>query len=64
MVNRTHILCAVDIFRNISGRQAISPVAKFHHVLGRGFMIQRVIMIFIKCLSQSESTLLHESILL
>ena len=42
-------------------RQAISPVVKFHHVLGRGFMIQRVIMIFIK--SQSESTILHESII-
>ena len=38
-------------FWNITHRQAISPVAKFNHVLGRGFMIQQVILIFIKCLS-------------
>ena len=31
-----HKFCAVDIFWNITYRQAISPVAKFHHVLGRG----------------------------
>ena len=46
-----HKFCAVDIFFNITRRQALAPVAKSHHVLGRGFMIQRVILIFIKCLS-------------
>ena len=40
---------------NITRRQAISPVAKFHHVLGRGFKIQLL------TLSQSESTILHAS---
>ena len=60
-----HKFCAVDIFWNISRRLAISPVAKFCHVLGRGLMTQRVILIFIKCLSgQSESTILHESIII
>ena len=39
-----HRFCAVDIFNNITRRQAISPVAKFNHMLGRGFMIQRVIL--------------------
>ena len=29
-----HKFCAVDIFRNITRRQVISHVAKFHHVLG------------------------------
>ena len=37
----------MDIFWNIILCQAISPVAKFHLVLGRGFMIQRLIMILI-----------------
>ena len=46
-----HKFCAVDIFWNITQRQAMSPVAKFRYVLGHGFMIQRVILIFIKCLS-------------
>ena len=34
-----HKFCAVDIFWNITRHQAISPVAKFQYVLGRGFMI-------------------------
>ena len=42
-----HKFGAVDFFWNITRRQAILPVTKFHHVLGRGFMIQRVILIFI-----------------
>ena len=46
-------------FFNITRRQAILPVAKFHHVLGRGFMIQRVILIFIKCLSANQNQLLY-----
>ena len=41
-----HKFCAVDNFWNFTRRQAISPVAKFHHVLGRGFMIPRVILLF------------------
>ena len=50
---------------NITSHQATSPVAKFHHVLGRGFMIQRVKLNFYHMfLSQSESTFLHESIIL
>ena len=40
-------------FWNITRRHAISPVAKFHHVLGRDFVIQLVILIFIKCLKIS-----------
>ena len=31
-----HKFCSVDIFWNITRHQAISPVAKFHHLLGRG----------------------------
>ena len=54
-----HKFCAVDIFWNITRRQAISPVAKFHHVLGRGFIIQRVILIFIKRLSANHCLLVH-----
>ena len=38
-------------FWNITRGQAISPVAKFHHVEGCGFTIQRMVFIFIKCLS-------------
>ena len=45
--------CAVDIFWNITPRQAISPIAKFHHVLGPCFMIDFYQMTF----SQSESTI-------
>ena len=44
MVNRTHINSAKSIF--LEYRQAIIAVATFHHVLGRGFMIQRVILIY------------------
>ena len=40
-----HKFCAVDIFLKITRCQAISPVAKFHHVFGRGFMTQRVKLI-------------------
>ena len=58
-----HKFSGVNIFWNITHRQAISPVAKFDHLLGHGFMIQRVILIFNQMfLSQSESTILHESI--
>ena len=32
-----HKFCAVDTFLNITHLQAMSPVAKFHHLLGRGF---------------------------
>ena len=59
----THKFCSVNIFWNFNHRQPISPF-KFHHVLGHGFMIQRVRLMIIKCfLSQSESTILHESII-
>ena len=65
IVNRTRINSAQTIFfweYHITRRQAISPIAKFHHVLGRGFMIQRVILILIKCLSANQIQLfLHES---
>ena len=54
-----HKFWAVDIFGNITHHQAISPVAKFHHVLGRGIMIQRVILIFIKCLSANQNQLFY-----
>ena len=56
MVNCTRINSAPSIFFwNITRRQAISPVAKFHHMLGCGFIIQRVILIFIKCLSANQN---------
>ena len=58
-----HKFCAVHIFFNITRRQAISPVAKFHHVLGTGFMIQRVILIFIKCLSANQNQLFYMKVL-
>ena len=54
-----HKFCAVFIFWNITRRQAISPVAKFYHVLGRGFIIQRVILIFINCLSANQNQLFY-----
>ena len=60
MVNRTRINSTQSIiFWNITCRQAISPVAKFHHKLGRGFMIQRVILILIKCLSANQNQLFY-----
>ena len=57
-----HKFCTVDILWNITRRQAISPVAKFHHLLGHGFMIQRVIMIFIKCLSANQNQLFYKKV--
>ena len=51
--------CAVDIFLNITRRQAITPVAKFRYLLGHGFMIQRVILIFIKCHSANQNQLFY-----
>ena len=44
-------------FWKITRRQALSPVTKFHHVLGRGFMVKRVILIFIKCLLSNHNRL-------
>ena len=52
-----HKFCAVDNFWNITRRQAISTVIKFHHVLGRGIDFYQM------SLSQSESIILHESII-
>ena len=46
-------------FWNTTRRQVISSVAKFHHMLGRGFMIQRGILIFIKCLSANQNELFY-----
>ena len=50
-----HKFCAVDNFWNVTRRQAILPVATFHHVFGRGFMIPRAILIFIKCLPANQN---------
>ena len=45
VTNRTRINSAQSIFfLDYTRRQATSPVAKFCHVLGRAFMIQRVIL--------------------
>ena len=55
--------CAVDLFGNITRLKTISPVAKFHHVLGRGFMIQRVYWFLIKCLSANQNQLFYMKIL-
>ena len=54
-----HKFWAVNICWNITHRQAISPIAKFHQVLGRGFLIQWVILIFIKCLSANQNHLFY-----
>ena len=54
-----HKFCAVYNFWNIDRRQAISPIATFHQVLGRGFLLQRVILIFIKCLSANHNQLFY-----
>ena len=54
-----HKFCAVYIFWNITRRQAISPVAKFHYMLGGDFMIQRMILIFIKCISANQNQLFY-----
>ena len=56
MVNHTHINSAHSI---VTRHRAISPVAKVHHVWGRGFMIQRVILTFIKCLSADQNQLFY-----
>ena len=65
MVNRTLINSAQSIFLgNITRRQAISLIAKFRHVLERGFMIPAGDIEFYQMsLSQLESTILHESII-
>ena len=55
--------CAVDIFWNFARRQVTSPVAKLQHVLGRGFVIQRVILIFMKCLPVNENQLFYMKVL-
>ena len=54
-----HKFCAVDIFWNITRRQAISPVAKFYHVHDSAGDID----FYQVSPSQSESILLHESII-
>ena len=43
-------------FFNITRSQTIPPIAMFHHVLGFGFMIQQLILIFIKCLSANQNS--------
>ena len=51
MVNRKRINSAQSmIFFWIS--PVVKQVAKFNHVLGRGFVLQRVKLIFIKCCQQ------------
>ena len=49
-----HKFCTFDIFLeiNITRCQVISPVV--NHVLVRGFVIQQVILIFIKCFSAKQ----------
>ena len=55
---------AVDIFWNITRRHAISPVPKFHHLLGHVFCDSAGDIDFYQMsLSQLESTILHESII-
>ena len=53
-----HKFCAVDIFLNITHCQA-KHLAKFHHLLGHGFTIQRVILIFIKFPSANQNQLFY-----
>ena len=54
-----HKFCAVDIFLEYQLLSSNITLAKSHHVLGRGFMIQRLILIFIKCLSASQNQLFY-----
>ena len=55
-----HKFFAVIIFFwNITRRQALSPITKFPHVLGCDIMIQRVILILIKCLSGNQHQLFY-----
>ena len=61
----TQQFCAVDIFFEFTRRQAISFVAKFHHALKVWFHDSAGDIDFDQIsLSQSESTILHESIIL
>ena len=53
MVNSSCINLAESInFWNITHCQAVSTISKFYHVIGHGFITQRVILIFINYLSQ------------
>ena len=64
MVNRARINSAQSIFfLNITRHQAISSVSKFDQVLGRGLMIQQVILIFIKCVSANQNRLFYMKVL-
>ena len=54
-----HKFSAVDILWNITRCQAIPSFAKIHHVFGRGLMIQRIILIFFKCLSANQIQLYY-----
>lgn len=59
---KAHKFYAGDNFWNIIGRQEMSPVAMFHNVLGRGFVIQQVILIFHQMILRPLGwTILHES---
>ena len=57
-----HEFCAVDVFWNITRRQAISPVNKSHYVLEFNDSAGDIDL-YQMSLSQSESTILHESII-
>ena len=60
-----HKFCTVDIFWNITRHQAISPFAKCHQVLSRAWFHDSVgdIDFYQMSHSQSESSILHESII-
>ena len=55
-----HKFCAVDFFF-LEYHSSSSNITRcqFHHGLGRGLMIQRVILIFIKCLSANQNQLFY-----
>ena len=52
---KAHKIWAIYNFWNITRHQAISPVAKSHHVLECGLLIQLVILIFILCFSANQN---------
>ena len=68
MMNQTRkiVRSRYIFFRNIPRRQAKSPVAKFNHVFGHAYSHDSVddIDFYQMSLSQSESTILHISIIL
>ena len=58
MVNSMHInSMRSKLSWNITRREALSPVVKYHHSLESGFISEWVILILIKCFSVNQNQL-------